>query len=63
MKGGEVELRVHDDGRGFDPESIAPESLGLGIMRERAEAIGASLRLESRPGEGTEVVVVWEEDE
>ncbi|MDH4135840.1 MAG: GAF domain-containing sensor histidine kinase, partial [Anaerolineae bacterium] len=56
---GDVELRVSDDGRGFDSESIPPESLGLGIMRERAEAIGAMLTVESEIGHGTEVVVVW----
>jgi len=56
-----VELRVSDDGRGFDPESIPPESLGLGIMRERAEAIGAALKVESQVGQGTWVVVIWKD--
>jgi len=56
---GAVELRVSDDGRGFDPQSIPPESLGLGIMRERAEAIGAALRIESQVDHGTQVVVAW----
>ena len=56
---GGVELHVSDDGRGFDPEGISPESLGLGIMRERAEAIGATLTVESEIGRGTEVMVVW----
>jgi PAS domain S-box-containing protein len=55
----QVELHVSDDGRGFDPEGIPPESLGLGIMRERAEAIGATLTVESEIGRGTQVVVVW----
>jgi signal transduction histidine kinase len=54
-----VELHVSDDGRGFDPESIPPESLGLGIMNERAQAIGATLIVESEIGHGTEVMVVW----
>ncbi len=54
-----MELHVSDDGRGFDPEGIAPESLGLGIMHERAEAIGATLTVESEIGRGTEVMVVW----
>ena len=56
---GGVELRISDDGRGFDPEGIPPESLGLGIMRERAEAIGATLIVGSEVGRGTEVVVEW----
>ena len=41
----EVILRIRDDGRGFDPREISPESLGLGIMRERAAAIGATLKI------------------
>ncbi|MBC7251238.1 MAG: GAF domain-containing sensor histidine kinase, partial [Anaerolineae bacterium] len=60
---GQVTLRVSDDGTGFDPAAIAPDSLGLGIMRERAEAVGATLRVESRMGEGTRVVVAWVERE
>ncbi len=55
----QVELRISDDGRGFDPEGISPESLGLGIMRERAEAIGAALRIESQIGQGTRITLVW----
>ena len=57
-----VELRVTDDGRGFDPQHIPPDRLGLGIIRERAQAVGATLQVESRPGHGTQVVVVWEEE-
>jgi two-component system nitrate/nitrite sensor histidine kinase NarX len=36
---------------------IAPEHLGLGIMRERAEAIGAHFTVESLPGQGTRMCV------
>ena len=59
----EVELHISDDGRDFDPSCVSSESLGLGIMRERAEAIGAALEIESRMEEGTQVVVVWENSE
>ena len=52
-------MRISDDGRGFDPQSVPPESLGLGIMRERAEAIGATLAIGSEVGRGTEVMVKW----
>jgi len=54
-----VELCISDNGRGFNSEDISPEHLGLGIMRERAQAIGATLRIESQPGHGTQVVVIW----
>lgn len=47
---GRLVLRVADDGKGFD--SSAPgRGMGLGSMRERAEAIGAELRVTSRPGQ------------
>jgi len=54
-----VSLKIRDDGSGFDVESVPPESLGLGIMRERAEAIGATLSVESQVGRGTEIEVQW----
>jgi ligand-binding sensor domain-containing protein/signal transduction histidine kinase len=54
-----VELVVRDDGRGFDLDSVPPERLGLGIMRERAQAVGARLTIESQPGHGAQTKVVW----
>jgi two-component system nitrate/nitrite sensor histidine kinase NarX len=54
-----VEIRVSDDGRGFDMARVAPDHLGLRIMRERAEAIGATLAIEGAPGRGTQVLVRW----
>jgi len=58
--GARVKLCVRDNGRGFEPESAPLGSLGLGIMRERVEAIGATLTVASRIGHGTEIVVVWD---
>ena len=60
---GRVKLLISDDGCGFDPRSVSPEHLGLGIMRERAAAIGAHLEIQSHPGGGTQIVVGWEEKE
>jgi signal transduction histidine kinase len=54
-----VELRVRDNGRGFDQDVVSPEHLGLRIMQERAAAIGARISVESRIGRGTEIVVAW----
>ncbi len=54
-----VVLHISDDGRGFILEQTSSDSLGLNIMRERAEAIGAQLRIESEPAQGTQVMVVW----
>jgi signal transduction histidine kinase len=56
----EVTLDVADDGHGFDPTAQAPGpagGLGLLGMRERAEALGGSVAVESAPGEGTTVAV------
>ncbi|MGD2205504.1 MAG: GAF domain-containing protein [Anaerolineae bacterium] len=60
---GQVELCVCDDGLGFDPASLPLDSLGLGIMRERVEAIDAELEIKSQIGHGTEVSVVWAGDD
>jgi signal transduction histidine kinase len=54
-----VELCIADDGRGFEPAHIPPERMGLDIIRERAQAIGAALQLDSQPGHGTRIEVVW----
>ena len=53
-----VLLAVTDDGSGFDPTGPqAQRHLGLVSMRERAEAIGGELRIESSPGAGTTVAL------
>jgi two-component system nitrate/nitrite sensor histidine kinase NarX len=51
-------FEVTDDGIGFDVGDMRPERhVGLRIMAERAERIGADLQVRSRPGEGTHVVL------
>ena len=52
-------LEVRDDGCGFDLSDVSADHLGLCIIRERAEAIGAELKIRSRPGAGTTVEVEW----
>jgi signal transduction histidine kinase len=54
-------LTIADNGAGFDPSIVTADHLGLKIMRERAEAIGAKLSLYSESGEGTQISVIWEE--
>jgi PAS domain S-box-containing protein len=58
---GTVELRIRDDGRGFDPGQTHPGHYGLSMMQERAAAIGAAFSITSQPGGGTEIVIRWEE--
>jgi two-component system, NarL family, sensor histidine kinase UhpB len=52
-----LELRIADDGVGFDPETLDERSGRRGIagMRERAVALGGSLSIRSRPGGGSEI--------
>jgi signal transduction histidine kinase len=54
-----VILRVTDDGKGFDPATVRPDSLGLGIMRERAKSIGVRLSIQSEIGHGTSIEAIW----
>jgi signal transduction histidine kinase len=59
-----LELHVRDNGRGFVTSELVPSGhYGLGVMRERAEAIGAVLTVTSQPGQGTEIAVRWGEQE
>lgn len=53
-------LEIRDDGQGFDVVSC-PSGMGIDIMRERAESIGAHLDIESTPGVGTTVRLAWRE--
>ena len=57
-----AEVRIRDDGRGFDPEVSASGHYGLGMMRERAEAAGLRLSITSRQGKGTSIAVKWSGD-
>ncbi len=53
-------LMIVDNGTGFMPEAVPPNHLGVRIMRERAEGIGAKLTIYSEPGEGTQIAVSWQ---
>ncbi len=57
-----IRLEISDDGRGFEvpanPTDLAPSGhFGLLGMRERADLIGASLEITSKPGRGTRISV------
>jgi signal transduction histidine kinase len=49
---------IEDDGKGFD---IHHQTAGFGqsTVRERAKAIGANLIIDSEPGKGTRIRLVW----
>jgi len=56
----QVTISIRDDGRGFDASGLRGH--GMGIMNERTAMAGASLDIDSTPGEGTEVVVTYPRD-
>ena len=58
-EGNAIELSIHDDGKGFDPERTASGHYGLSMMQERADAVGAQLSITSQPGHGTELLIHW----
>jgi PAS domain S-box-containing protein len=61
VRDGAIRLIIADDGVGFDPRSIRGSGeqggWGLLIMKERAEAANGQFLLESKPGQGTRVIV------
>ena len=57
----EVHLMIADDGCGFEAtQLLEPSGYGLQIMRERAEAVDAELKVDSSPGRGTRISVILE---
>jgi two-component system nitrate/nitrite sensor histidine kinase NarX len=55
----DANITIEDDGEGFSLEEVQRDSLhfGLKTMKERAEAVGGKLTIESVPGKGTKVIV------
>jgi len=59
---GNYMVLIEDDGVGFDKpelEGHPGEHVGLSIMQERAQHLGGTLRIESEPGEGTRVQLMF----
>jgi PAS domain S-box-containing protein len=52
-----LNVLIDDQGRGFDPEAALsnPQTAGLAGMQERVKLLAGQLRIESRPGAGTQV--------
>lgn len=51
-----IRVSVDDNGKGFDPDSVLQgNSLGLKLIRERAEMLGGNFEIDSNIGKGTRV--------
>jgi PAS domain S-box-containing protein len=50
-----VELRVQDDGNGFEPGAVVRRGLGLQGMQERAALLGGAVQIASARGQGTTI--------
>ncbi len=57
VDGMRLELRIEDNGIGFDPNVLLPDHFGIVGLREQAELIGAELRIDSRRNDGTRILV------
>lgn len=58
VEAGSVSAFIRDQGRGFDPSAIPPDRRGIAdSIVGRIERRGGSVTIDSRPGEGTEVVI------
>ncbi|MBN2238625.1 MAG: PAS domain S-box protein [Dehalococcoidales bacterium] len=57
-----VVMSINDNGKGFDTSNTLPENMGLVIMKERAEGIGAGLEIKSELTKGTRIGVTWNRD-
>jgi signal transduction histidine kinase len=58
LDGGQVNIMIEDDGRGFVPADLGNDhGFGLRAMAGRAEAAGARFEIQSTPGKGTRIRV------
>ncbi len=57
QNGARIRLKIRDDGCGFDPTAKRQKGYGLQSMRERAEQIGGTFILQSKPQDGTTIIV------
>ena len=49
-------VKITDNGKGFDPETVGDDRFGIRSMKGRADLVGGSLRVESKKGDSTTIV-------
>lgn len=57
--GARFALMVQDDGKGFDPKTVARTGMGLANLRARTATLGGTLDLGSEPGKGARIVITF----
>jgi signal transduction histidine kinase len=57
VDGIQLQLRIEDDGIGFDPTIPRQGHYGIVGLHEQAQLIGAHLRIDSAPGRGTSLTI------
>lgn len=56
MRGARIRLSILDDGIGFSTADGRPRGYGLANMEARAKRLGGTLKVQSKAGEGTQVI-------
>ncbi|MBL0154249.1 MAG: PAS domain S-box protein [Chitinophagaceae bacterium] len=60
LKSREIQLRLSDNGKGFDASNPAVSGIGIINMMSRAESLNGQFRIESAPGNGCTLYVSFE---
>ncbi len=60
-EGHKLYLAIFDNGCGFVLNEVESKRLGIPIIKERADSIGASLNISSSLGEGTSIQLLWDD--
>jgi signal transduction histidine kinase len=51
-----IRLAIKDNGNGFDPDRLVL-GMGLSSIRNRCELMNAQLKILSKPGKGTRIII------
>lgn len=52
-----IQLEIKDDGKGFKPEILNNDGLGLSLIKDRTHDIGGTLDINTNPGSGTQLMI------
>ena len=52
-----LDVRIIDNGKGFDSEKLSDKHFGISIMNERILLLGGSFEVNSEPGQGTRIYI------